>query len=164
MAKNTKWSHLKVTASVLFALGPLLTGCGSKGGSLVPTQTPPAPFGYSFQKNDDPEMSKAVQQAKDSLPEFEAAFRARKPDEKFAVKAIMHGNNGSEYKWINVTTLQENKMVGRLEKDSVVMPSVKAGMTVSVAKNDIEDWAYIDSKHDQHGGFTQAVLQKREGK
>ncbi|MBX9672618.1 MAG: DUF2314 domain-containing protein [Candidatus Obscuribacterales bacterium] len=130
----------------------------------MPTQTPPAPSGYSFQKNDDPEMSKAVQQAKDSLPEFEAAFRARKPDEKFAVKAIMHGNNGSEYKWINVTTLQENKMVGRLEKDSVVMPSVKAGMTVSVAKNDIEDWAYIDSKHDQHGGFTQAVLQKREGK
>ena len=109
-------------------------------------------------------MVKAVQQAKDSLPEFEAAFKARKPGEKFAVKALMYGDKGSEYKWINVTTLQEAKMVGRLEKDSVVMPNVKAGMTVNVAKNDIEDWAYIDAKHEQHGGFTQAVLQKREGK
>jgi len=58
----------------------------------------------------------------------------------------------------------DNEIVGHLEKDSVYLPGIKAGMAVTVKLPDIEDWAFVDGKGEQHGGLSQAILKQRAGK
>ena len=70
----------------------------------------------------------------------------------------------SEFKWIEVDKVYDDKVVGHLEKDSVYLPNVKAGMAVTVPVADIEDWAFVDAQGKQHGGASQAILQKRAQK
>jgi uncharacterized protein YegJ (DUF2314 family) len=137
----------------------LVIGCSA---SKAPV--PKAPSGFTFAQDDDPELKKASQEARDHWSEFVQAFSVHNRDEKFAIKAVLYNEGKSEYKWITVGSIYDDKVVGRLNQDSAVLPNVKAGTTVTVKAPDVMDWAYVDSKGVQHGGFSQKILEKRSGK
>lgn len=154
-------SNLTVALSLTLLIGSSLL-CGCNNNPL--SSTPEPPKGFAYAKENDPELVKAKAEAQSRWKEFAEAFNVRKKDEKFAINACLYDNKLSEYKWIAVDRIYENKVVGHLEHDSAILPNIKAGMAVTVNIPDIEDWAWVDSNNTQHGGFSIEILKKRAGK
>lgn len=126
--------------------------------------TPKAPEGFVNGKTVDPELAKVKVDAQANWKQFVEAFNVRKKGEKFAVNSCLYDDHKSEFKWIEVDRVYDNEIVGHLEKDSVYLPGIKAGMAVTVKLPDIEDWAYVDGQGVQHGGLSQTILKNRAGK
>lgn len=125
---------------------------------------PKAPEGFVNGKKVDPELAKVKADAQANWKEFVEAFNVKQKGEKFAINSCLYDDKKSEFKWIEVDKVYDDRVVGHLEKDSVYLPNVKAGMAVTVPVADIEDWAFVDAKGNQHGGASQAILQKRAEK
>jgi uncharacterized protein YegJ (DUF2314 family) len=119
-----------------------------------PAQPPAAkaPEGFVAGKKEDPELAKVKADAQANWKEFVEAFNVKQKGEKFAINSCLYDDKKSEFKWIEVDKVYDDKVVGHLEKDSVYLPNVKAGMAVTVPVADIEDWAFVDAKGNQHGG------------
>jgi uncharacterized protein YegJ (DUF2314 family) len=157
---STRFNFL---ANSLVAVG-LITVFALSACSTKPADTSPAaPDGFVKGKTIDPELAKVKADAQANWKEFVEAFNVKQKGEKFAINSCLVDGAKSEYKWIEVDKIyaSENKVVGHLEKDSIYLPNVKAGMAVTVLVPDIEDWAYVDAKGTQHGGASQAILSKR---
>lgn len=153
-------SRFNILASSIVAVG--LLACSLSACSNKPADTSPAaPDGFVKGKTVDPELAKVKADAQANFKEFVEAFAVKQKGEKFAINSCLVDGTKSEYKWIEVDKIYDNKVVGHLEKDSVYLPNVKAGMAVTVQVPDIEDWAYVDAKGTQHGGASQAILSKR---
>ena len=58
--------------------------------------------------------------------------------------------------------MRKDETDGHIERPSVVIKHLKVGQIITVNDYNIEDWAYTDKKGTQHGGFSVAVLRKRE--
>jgi uncharacterized protein YegJ (DUF2314 family) len=110
-------------------------------------------------RDDDPEMVKAVQKARDTWPEFVAAYEAG-AGENFSIKApVTHADN-TEFIWISVTSLEGERAYGELGNDPGDLGPLKLGSKVSVLVADLNDWCYIDAKGNLVGGYTIEVVQK----
>lgn len=153
---------LALVLTLALAAVQTLSGCSNQPTAKVPD----APKGFAYAKEDDPELAKAKAEAQSRWKEFTEAFAMRKPDEKFAVNSCLYDeeHKRSEFKWIAVDRIEDSKIIGHLEHDSTYLPSIKAGMAVTVTLPDVEDWAWVDSSQTQHGGFSLAVLKKRAGR
>lgn len=158
-ARLTKFNTHAVTASLMMVAMVSLSAC-----SAPQAEVPKAPEGFVNGKTVDPELAKVKADAQAKWKEFVEAFNVKQKGEKFAVNSCLYDSGKSEFKWIEVDRVYDNEIVGHLEKDSVYLPGIKAGMAVTVKVPDIEDWAFVDSKGVQHGGASQAILQKRAGK
>jgi uncharacterized protein YegJ (DUF2314 family) len=114
---------------------------------------------------DDPLMQAAVKQAREDWPKFVAAFEAS-AGENFSVKApVTHGDN-TEFIWVSVTSLEGDRVYGKLGNEPANLGPLKLGSKVSVAVADLNDWVYLDRTGNLIGGFTiEAVKQaSRRGK
>jgi uncharacterized protein YegJ (DUF2314 family) len=66
-----------------------------------------------------------------------------------------------EYMWVLVTSFEDGEFRGTLDSTPrVLKSSMKAGQQVSVAKDDIYDWIYLDSGQ-QQGGFSIQFLEDK---
>lgn len=112
--------------------------------------------------DDDPEMQRAVVEAQSRLPEFVRRFEDR-DGEHFSVKAPITSANNTEFIWIDVTAIRDNRIVGELGNDPANLPGYKLGQRVSVELDDIVDWMVVTDREKQEfvGGFSVAVLTKR---
>jgi uncharacterized protein YegJ (DUF2314 family) len=110
---------------------------------------------------DDPRMAAAVAEARRRLPQFIAAFAARKADQRFALKKRFVDGPHAEFMWVRVTAITgpagSESLTGTLDNDPYRVHNIKCGAPVACAAADIIDWLYTDSGAVQ-GNFTGAVL------
>jgi len=92
--------------------------------------------------DDDPRMQAAVAEARERWPEFTAAFHAR-DGEGFSVKAPVTVGENTEFIWVNVDSLGDETITGRLGNDPVDLGDLREGSPVTVAVADLNDWAFL---------------------
>ncbi|MBU6453347.1 MAG: DUF2314 domain-containing protein [Cyanobacteria bacterium REEB67] len=139
---------------------PAGPGGGQQGEMIKPAA---APAGFTRADDSDPELIAAKISAQNGLSEFKAAFAKKETGQKFAVKAPFREGVNEEHKWVIVDAVRKDETDGHIERPSAVIKHLKVGQIITVNDYNIEDWAYTDAKGEQHGGFSVAVLRKREG-
>jgi uncharacterized protein YegJ (DUF2314 family) len=153
------------TLAVVAALG--LTSCsktpGNTGGGSVPEMIKPAaPAGFMSAGDSDPELIAVKEKAQSKLTDFTAAFAKRTAGQQFLVKAPFKEGAYEEHKWVIVDQVKKDEMDGHIERPSQTIKHLKVGQIITVNDYNIEDWAYIDKAGQQQGGWSVAVLRKRE--
>lgn len=94
----------------------------------------------------DPVMSAAMQNARESLPGFLALARHPGPTmERFAVKIALLGDGGPELFWIYPFAYVGNRFIGQIGNTPLTLAGLKKGDTIAFGKRDIVDWMYTDA-------------------
>jgi len=139
----------------------ILLGCiGCNNTQTIKIERKGEPPIYSVQ-NDDAEMNQAVLTAIQTLDTFKVALLSKNKDFKyFALKTRFLTPKGSEHIWMRNIILKDKKYVGIVANLPDSIPDVKLGDTISILKNNITDWMYIDNKK-LRGGYTIRLLRKR---
>lgn len=107
---------------------------------------------------DDPRMVKAVAEAQRRWPEFVAAFRAKRDEDKpFIIKAEFEEADKAEFMWVSVNRIEGDTIHGVLENRPHQLTRVKEGQQVAVPVSALNDWLYIKGK-ESVGGFTMKVI------
>ena len=139
----------------------ILFGCfGCNNTQTIKIERKGEPPIYSV-RNDDSEMNHAILKAIQTLDTFKMALLSKNKDLKyFALKSRFITANGSEYIWLKNIILKDKKYVGIVANLPESILDVKLGDTISILKNNISDWMYIDNKK-LRGGYTIRLLRKR---
>ena len=111
---------------------------------------------------DDPEMQAAVQIARDRWPEFAGAFEQRSEGQHFAMKARFQEGDAVEFMWVAVTAIEGDRILGVLDSDPTDIKSLQSGDRVQITIDDLNDWMFLCDGAEPVGGFTVAVLTKRQ--
>lgn len=113
---------------------------------------------YFQVRDNDVEMSRAVQQARRSVGVFIKALRNPAPGQHdFAVKKMFVQGDRTEHIWLSHVTYTGNRFQGFVDNKPEVIQGLKLGMKVSVNPDEITDWAYLD--HNKLvGGYTIRLL------
>ncbi len=104
--------------------------------------------------DDDPQLLAAQAEARKNWPEFMKAYQAREKDQYFAVKGrILEGAN-VEYMWLQVTSIDDTLVHGKLDSDPETLKKVKRGAELHMPIADVDDWLFSTGKGESHGGYT----------
>lgn len=134
---------------LMLGLFLMLIGCGEEHGDPV----------VDFE-DDDPEMSAAIAQARQTLGEFLAHLQQHPDDELNLIKAPIETGERVEHIWIDNVTFDGTQFTGTLSNQPYDLSIYKQGDEVTVPRDDVSDWMYVvDEK--MHGGHTIAVMQRR---
>lgn len=111
-------------------------------------------------EEDNPEMLRAVEEARRRWPEFVEAFRRRQNhgDERFIVKSEFREGNRSEFMWVGVSALRDEGVVGVLMNDPHELVGFHRGQQVTLPVETVNDWLFPSEKNEMVGGFTLRVL------
>ena len=139
----------------------ILIGCiGCNNTQTIKIERKGEPPIYSVQ-NDDAEMNHAIFKAIQTLDTFKVALLSKNKEFKyFALKTRYLTATGSEHIWLKNIIIKDKKYVGIVANLPESIPDVKLGDTISILKNNITDWMYLDNKK-LRGGFTIQLLRKR---
>ncbi|MBN2713854.1 MAG: DUF2314 domain-containing protein [Planctomycetes bacterium] len=108
--------------------------------------------------DDDAKMNKAIEEARNSLPEFIERFKAPQPgDENFSLKVRFEDENGTEHFWCSMMGVKDEKFDVIIANEPQTVKNVTNGMRTMVTKDMISDWAYMQNKVMQ-GNRTLRVL------
>ncbi len=114
--------------------------------------------------DDDPRMKAAVQEARSTWNQFEKAFKKQSRNtESFNVKFPFKAKDKTEFMWVEVTSIDENTVTGRLGNDPVWATELKLGDEVKKKATDLADWMYLQDG-EMIGGFSVKVLMEDEAK
>jgi uncharacterized protein YegJ (DUF2314 family) len=102
-------------------------------------------------------MEAAVREARARLPEFIAAFEARRPGESFAVKARFVRGDEAEHMWVMVEAVEGDRLYGRLGNEPVSLTHLRPDERLGIAFADLEDWLHVRDG-EFFGGFTNRAL------
>ncbi len=108
---------------------------------------------------DDPKMEIAVQKARETWPQFVAAFESN-TGENHAIKAPITHEEVTEFIWLVVTAIEGDRIYGTLANEPADLGPLEFGSKVSVELADLNDWCYLDAAGDLQGGFTVAAMQE----
>jgi uncharacterized protein YegJ (DUF2314 family) len=112
--------------------------------------------------SDDPEMEKAVEDARKSWSDFVKAFEAKaEGTDNFGVKFPFDAPENKEFMWVEVTSIDEEFVTGKLANDPVWVKDLQLGSRVKRKVSEIADWMYIKDG-DIVGGYSVKVLLKRQ--
>jgi uncharacterized protein YegJ (DUF2314 family) len=111
-------------------------------------------------ESDDPEMLQAQETARQTWPQFVAAFEAQKGS-GFAVKVPLGTGEDLEFIWVLVEAIENDRIFGRLANEPVSLKDLEEGDRVQANVAEINDWVYLDQQGDLVGGYTIKVLAKR---
>lgn len=113
-------------------------------------------------EEDDVEMNKAIEKAKQTLDSFDFAFKNNtRVFTFFGLKKKFEENGNVEHIWIgNIQGIEEGKYIGVIDNLPEKIKSVKLCDTVQIEKKEISDWMYI-KKSELHGGYTIRLLRER---
>ena len=139
------------------ALQAKLRARGGGGESVLALLSAARPPVVSVE-SDDPRMAAAVAEARRRLPEFLAAFQARRPDQHFAVKHQFEQGLDTEFMWIRLAEITPaGNFSGTLDNEPFRLKDLKIGDPVSCPPDQIVDWLYTDGPK-LAGNFTATVL------
>ncbi|MFK8113105.1 MAG: DUF2314 domain-containing protein, partial [Rubripirellula sp.] len=101
-------------------------------------------------QDDDPEMVKAVNTAKNRWPEFVTEYQKSRGEEdhearSFTVKAKITRGDSIEFIWVNVIGLEPKYVHGNLANDPVDLGDLKLGSQVEFPIEDVCDWCYLEN-------------------
>ena len=110
---------------------------------------------------DDVEMNAAMQQARDTLPEFVQRFHEPEAgDSDFALKVRVEDEYGVEHFWTTDLEERAGGWTGVVANDPKTVRSVEIGETIAFEESEVSDWAY-DHEGVRQGSFTLHVLLDR---
>lgn len=108
---------------------------------------------------DDPEMAEAVRKARDTLPEFRAAWQSRAGDEGFSVKCAITRGKITEHIWMRVTSMDDATLRGELGNTPFQLADLKEGDPVEIGPSDVQDWMIVnETKGELRGGYSVKYL------
>jgi len=110
-------------------------------------------------EDDDPRLKAAVAEARERWPEFVQAFEKRQPSQTFAVKALFTDGEQGEWMWIDISSIKDGTIEGRVENKPASVHNVREGDRVSVKASEIGDWAY-QAGEKLVGGFSLSPPEK----
>jgi len=159
---------------MLLILGILFTSCGSVKKDDKPTYEERTNRNGGDDlisvKDDDQEMKKAIELARNSLSEFDVALQKKHPKAfDFHLKVVFN----EEHLWIGDTWKKEGVYYGILYNDPLDErnKNMKFGDTIKIDEKNITDWQYCfttNSKEYYHdtiyGSYTTRVLRDKMSK
>ena len=105
-------------------------------------------------------MMDAARQARGTVDEFIKAIKSPQPGMRgFVVKMRFVDGGRSEFMWINHVRYSGDQFDGTVASKPVIVKNVAYGDPVSVAKEDIVDWAFYQNDT-LVGGYTEKVLKQ----
>jgi uncharacterized protein YegJ (DUF2314 family) len=111
-------------------------------------------------KRQNKEMNQAMQQAKDTLPQFIKAFKNPTKDQTgFSIKVRIEDSNGVEHFWTANLALLKEGFSAQIANEPQTVKSVQYAQKVNFQISDVSDWMYYD-KGVVQGGYTIKVLLK----
>jgi uncharacterized protein YegJ (DUF2314 family) len=138
----------------VWLLAAFLVSCGNderKVGDVVERDGEPP---IQYVDNDDPKMNAAIEKARSTADQFIAALaKPKKSQSSFTVKYRVADGDDGEHMWIDPVMFKDGKFHGKLANEPDIVKTVKLNDDVSVAKEDISDWMYVDDGT-LVGGFT----------
>jgi len=115
----------------------------------------------SWVEPEDPEMSAAIELARERFPEFRQAFARRgSGDSLFVVKYPFEYTGGVEHMWVQAVSIGDDVIEGTLTNEPYYVEELKAGDRVTIPVEDITDWMYRRGRNTV-GGFTVELLLRR---
>ncbi len=111
-------------------------------------------------ESDDPALLQAQATARQTWPQFVAAFEAQQGSD-FAVKVPLGTGEDVEFIWVLVEAIENDRIFGRLANAPVFLKDLEEGDYVQADVADLNDWVYVDPQGDLVGGYTIKVLTKR---
>lgn len=113
---------------------------------------------------DDPRMSAAVEEAIERWDEFVVAFAKRTDpeDDRYIVKAEFCEGSRSEFMWVLVTGLENEKIIGSLMNDPHELVGVHRGSPVEINLDRLNDWICPGDDEEAMGGFTLKILTEED--
>lgn len=109
---------------------------------------------------DDPEMKKAMADARAHLPHFwQVMAEAKNGEEDFSIKIRITDGKEVEYFWCNELKVEKGVVTAMIDNDPELVKTVESGQRIPVKEADIVDWFYM--KHDKMiGNYTSRPLMK----
>src|SRR3954471_4319680 len=120
------------TAVVLIALLLTLLPACSKKDKVISVE------------DDDPTMTAAISEARETLPQFWQVFEKRERGETdFSLKVRITDKKGTEHFWASDIERRAGKTMGTINNDPNIVKSVKLGDRIQIPEADITDWLYM---------------------
>lgn len=136
---------------LLIVLLATVSGCGGGGGDPV----------ISIE-DDDPAMLAAMDQARQTAPEFITRLSKLSNNEQALVK-VRIGKEREEHIWIDEVQVVAGRIHGKLA-NRPNNPGFSLGDPVDVAPGEISDWAILKRDGTYDGGFTMKVMEEKAGR
>lgn len=116
---------------------------------------------FAYRRDNDPALAKATEQARTSFYKFRDAFKNCKApnSDDFVVKFPVKEKDNTEFIWLNVTSIDGNKISGTYNSDGVDIPSVHQNDPATALVDQIVDWKFDDG-YTSMGGFSYLVFAK----
>lgn len=116
-------------------------------------------------ESDDRAVKRAIEMAKQRLPEFIKAMTSEPKATDGLIKAGFDNDGSPEYCWLEVIDIRGDRVHARMANRPVSSSAPKEGETADIPLDQIVDWAYITPKGDAVGMFVEKVLsaQQRKG-
>jgi len=134
---------------VTFLLVVLLTAC-----SNIPESEK---GNIKYLSKDNPGVLDAKKQAQTEMGWFIANWQNYSNDSHyiFSIKNNFYDGNEYEHMWVTVTDYKDGIFYGKLDNDPFVVKNLKYNDTVSVKKENVEDWIMYNGYLDKAtGGFS----------
>lgn len=108
--------------------------------------------------DDDAQLNAAIAEARATVDNFIQAISNPKPNQtSFSVKVGIVEGDQTEYLWLVPVRFENGKFIGRVNNEPFMVTTVKFGDEVTVAKDEISDWLYMENRT-MMGGFTVRIL------
>jgi uncharacterized protein YegJ (DUF2314 family) len=116
---------------------------------------------YAVTAEDSP-MNAAIIKAQRSIDAFDKALKAHPATyTDFAVKKRYNtADDGGEHMWIGGISIENGHYRGTVNNDAEKTTEVKYGDTVTVRRDEITDWMYLD-RNVLRGGYTIRVIRDK---
>jgi uncharacterized protein YegJ (DUF2314 family) len=111
----------------------------------------------------DPNLQKAVKEARDTLPKFEGRLKHPEPGDRFAIKAEFQTPYGPEYLWLKDPSLTASSFEAVLDQVPVAVPKLRKGDRIKVSEKAVVDWLIRRADGSMAGGFTDLALGRGPG-
>ena len=108
---------------------------------------------------DDPEMNAAKARARSEIDAALTKMHAAGV-ENFSVKVPIEDGTTVEYFWLGDVAYADGVFTGKIDNDPEEVHTVKLGDPITVKKEEIADWLYLEGGK-MHGNYTMRVLLKQ---
>ncbi|MBP6744099.1 DUF2314 domain-containing protein [bacterium] len=116
---------------------------------------------FAYRRDNDPVLAAAAEKARMSFDKFRDTYKNCKApnSDDFVVKFPVKENGNTELFWLNVTSIDGNKISGTYNSDGIDIPSVHQDAPATTMVDLIEDWKFDDG-YTSMGGFSCLVFAK----
>lgn len=112
-------------------------------------------------EEDDVEMNRAMEKARESLPHFFERYANQQPgDDLFALKVKISAPHGDEYFWLNQLEITDSSYTGTINNTPNIVSCVREGQRYDFSHDAIKDWTYYENGT-MKGNLTLYVLLDR---